>query len=542
MSSEGTSKSSLRILCEKICSGRESSKNRITENERLYRYLQAGTTVMLSINALLIVLSLIIMTCRMVYAGLPLLDALPIALYILPLLFILPSVTWSYYQNQSSLAAIIILIIASVILGLISPLIRSFIVLLSVNIFAILILLITGNLRPKGSLKETGKKGIVVLILLNLVALMFPVSIFVMGEYPITTVNASDEYALYLEVPLSSFSDGFTVLTPDNSTINALTENQFGIDLRFDPMLEFSWSMLEMWLLAINDTDLGYSVTISANRTAFLEERGSHLATTSVLETLYDTYIYAVDRLFEFINSNNVYRWRGSILLDMTLSHIEWETIMEYVRNVDLMGFSVFTRNVYDSIDTSVLESSARKIESMCYSNATQFGYLIENFLIDDFGDSDPGILGLCGVSETILHGPNANELLCSRTRFSDEMNGDVGEYFVYSYTKSLQSVGITNVRLGIVGTDESSHPYSTEVYQQMEEVAEDIVVAGANGASVIRIGTLPTLIESFGENAIRDLVSEIEKMSSVEITYTFRIFAFRAVLMMIDSYDPMKL
>ncbi|MHA2213883.1 MAG: hypothetical protein ACW992_12045, partial [Candidatus Thorarchaeota archaeon] len=69
--------------------------------------------------------------------------------------------------------------------------------------------------------------------------------------------------------------------------------------------------------------------------------------------------------------------------------------------------------------------------------------------------------------------------------------------------------------------------------------LAKDLLIAAANGVQRITVESLTGMISSFGENSIDEILSMMEDYDEVPITYTFRIYAFRAVLIAINAFDP---
>jgi hypothetical protein len=62
------------------------------------------------------------------------------------------------------------------------------------------------------------------------------------------------------------------------------------------------------------------------------------------------------------------------------------------------------------------------------------------------------------------------------------------------------------------------------------------------NGISKITIGSLPSLLSAFGNNAIAELRTALDATTQGVATYTFRIYAFRAVFIAIDAFDFLML
>ncbi len=122
-------------------------------------------------------------------------------------------------------------------------------------------------------------------------------------------------------------------------------------------------------------------------------------------------------------------------------------------------------------------------------------------------------------------------------------MSGDVGEYLVESYSKSLGVLGSKySIRMGEVGNATDIDDRSEIVYENLEILCNDIALATGNGVSNLTIDSLPSLLSSFGLTAISDLRESIDTASTATATYTFRIYAYRAVFIAIDSFDILML
>lgn len=78
----------------------------------------------------------------------------------------------------------------------------------------------------------------------------------------------------------------------------------------------------------------------------------------------------------------------------------------------------------------------------------------------------------------------------------------------------------------------------TNEVYDTIQLVADDISIASGNGAARVTLESLPLLIDTFGPSALDALSTQLAAAASVGVTYTFRIYAFRAVFIAIDSFD----
>ena len=134
-------------------------------------------------------------------------------------------------------------------------------------------------------------------------------------------------------------------------------------------------------------------------------------------------------------------------------------------------------------------------------------------------------------------------EVSCGRSRFSIEMNGDVGEYLVESYSKSIGSLGSSySMRIGEAGNVIDIEDRSEVVYETLDILCDDIILATGNGVERLTIDSLPSLLSSFGPTALSDLRELLDNTNTATATYTFRIYAYRAVFIAIDSFDILML
>ncbi|MFW9870651.1 MAG: hypothetical protein ACFFEL_13575, partial [Candidatus Thorarchaeota archaeon] len=153
--------------------------------------------------------------------------------------------------------------------------------------------------------------------------------------------------------------------------------------------------------------------------------------------------------------------------------------------------------------------------------------------------DNDSNAMQLCGVTSSLLQEWNFFSVSCSRSRFSFEMSGDVGEYLVHSYSSSVARLGSQwSLRVGEVGNSTDVLDRTDSVYNDLAIIANDIALAVGNGVQFITVDSLPSLLSSFGIGSLSTLRSVIDETDQGVATYTFRIYAFRAVFLAIDAFD----
>jgi hypothetical protein len=231
------------------------------------------------------------------------------------------------------------------------------------------------------------------------------------------------------------------------------------------------------------------------------------------------------------------------VFFDMTLSGPEWQKLMFHTRSLDLIGFSGLMRNSIYSTDIATINNDSITLVQQAEIAGLSSGVIVESFVIDDMQDHDTGAMRLSGVSIYSLALWDIIEVSCSRSRYSLEMNGDVGEYLVESYSKSVGILGSSySMRLGDIGNATDTFGRLEVVYGTLGLICDDIILATGNGVDRLTIGSLQSLLTTFGSNALSDLRELIQATSTAVATYTFRIYAYRAVFIAIDSFDIMML
>ena len=216
---------------------------------------------------------------------------------------------------------------------------------------------------------------------------------------------------------------------------------------------------------------------------------------------------------------------------------------MERTRRLDLSGFSSLFRSSFDSIDSGSLETFAALLLSETDTLDLSTGVLIESFILDDLQDSDSLTMKVCGQTVHTLSQWDKVQVDCSRSGFSYEMDGDVGEYLSHSFSESISLYGPAwSMRLGVAGNMSDTQSRRNDVYNSLESIASDLIIAEGNGVNSLTFESLPHLLATFGTNAVDNLMTSIDEISQVGVTYTFRIYAFRAVFIAIDSFDPIMI
>jgi hypothetical protein len=512
-------------------------RRKINSNEKADRYLHLYITVILAINMVLILYAMLSVTVRMSLSGVGIIDSMPIALYILPLMIFLPLMIKAFYESRTAAWNFFFLVVASVFFSMLSLLIHGFVICVLFNLIAVASIFILGRFRPKGSLKAAGKKSIAYIILLNMLGLTFPISIVVMGQVPIAQISGNPGASLMLTVPLADFEFPYANITPSASILSNLSTNQFGINLRVLEEDSTSWERLNDWLMALNDSTIPYSITLSADRAEIVGPEPDILGSTTLIEQVYQSHTTALAHVISDLE--NITSSPQHVIFDLTLSLPEWQQLMLRTRSLDLIGFTGLMRSSIYSIDIQSTQALASSLIQQTRDAGLSPGVLVESFVVDDMQDNDNVAMRLCGVSLSSLGDWDIVEVSCSRSRFSLEMNGDVGEYLVESYSKSIGILGNTySMRIGEVGNVTDIEGRSEFVYDTLEVISDDINLATGNGVNNLTIDSLPSLLTSFGPSSLSDLRNLLNTMNIAYATYTFRIYAYRAVFIAIDSFD----
>jgi hypothetical protein len=298
-----------------------------------------------------------------------------------------------------------------------------------------------------------------------------------------------------------------------------------------------SWLRLGDWLTALNDSNIPYTITLSANRADLVGPTPDILGTTTIIEQVYQSHMTALSQVATELE--NITDGPQHVIFDFTLSQPEWQQLMLRTRSLDLIGFAGLMRSSIYSINIQTTEQLASALLQQITDVGLSSGIIIESFAIDDLQDTDNIAMRLCGVSLSSLNDWDIVQVSCSRSRFSLEMNGDVGEYLVESYSKSIGSLGSPySIRIGEVGNITDIDGRSEFVYETLDILADDIILATGNGVGNLTIDSLPSLITSFGSSALTDLRTILNTNEIASATYTFRIYAYRAVFIAIDSFD----
>lgn len=525
-----------------LLEARRDLRRKVIANEEVDRYFHLFVTVVLSTNIVLILYALLSITLRMTLGGVWILESLPLALYILPLMVFLPLMLRAYYKSRTAAANFVFLVIASVIFGMLSSLVKGFIICVVLNIITIVIIFIMGGFRLKTGIRKVGRKGLAYFIFLNVLGLMFPVSVVVMGQSTIasTTPNVIPEVSL--TIPLSDFDFPYQHVTPDPGLLAEILDNAIILDFKILESNSSSWLNLRTWLEAINNTENEYTITLVADRGSFVVDSNTTLATSELIETIYQSHKTAFANLIE-VSLKNITNTPNMVLFDMTLSRQEWQSLMIQIRSLSLVGFGGLLRTSIDSTDLFRIHEAESSLRNQTVASGLNAGLIVETFVIDDLQDGDTGAMRLCGVTVDSFRLWDQFIVSCERSRFSFEMNGDVGEYLTHTYASSISGFGSHwGLRLGEVGNSTDVIGRQDSVYETMDVLCNDIALALGHGVRKLTIGSLQSLLSTFGHDTIDELRSSIDATQNGVATYTFRIYAFRAVFTAIDVFDIIML
>ena len=142
----------------KILEARRGIRRKINSASKYDTFLHFLATIVLALNVVLILYVMLSVTLNMALSGVGLVDSLPIALYILPLMILLPLMTIAYYRDRVAAWNFVFLVICSVFFGVLSSLIRGFLVCLLLDIIAAIVIFLLGRFRPKSGLRQAGRK------------------------------------------------------------------------------------------------------------------------------------------------------------------------------------------------------------------------------------------------------------------------------------------------------------------------------------------------------------------------------------------------
>ncbi|MFX0108712.1 MAG: hypothetical protein ACFE7R_10530, partial [Candidatus Hodarchaeota archaeon] len=342
-------------MAQQFIKWRRKVRTRVRSKTSLDTRLHLFVTGVLITNIVVILYALISISVRLTQTGLDFIDSLPIALYILPLMIILPMLARGYYRERSALVNFIILVLTTAIFAVLSVLIHGFSLFLVLNITALVIAFFMGRFRPKRSIRKISPWSAVWFMFFNVLGMLFPYTTITMGANPIAVVTSTGQATIYFDVPIGVEHELLENLTPSASSIMDLDSNSFGMNLRvlegsIDPLLN-----LEEWLLVLNESSVPYIVTLSPNYTKIENEFLTSSVTSDLLERVYESHSEAFRDLTELISSNNITTLPQEVCFDMTLSDSNWEMIMDKMRSIDLVGFESILRSSVEAIDSAVI-------------------------------------------------------------------------------------------------------------------------------------------------------------------------------------------
>jgi len=541
-STDNGARQSARTASAPLISWREKVHHTIESRPQVDKITHLTATSAIVVDMGLILYLLVALVLRSTAAGIQLIDSIPLAFYILPLTIVFPSVVKGYYSQRSAAVPAVILIIGSVIVYPLTSLLRGLVVVLVLNLLALAIILFMGRFRPKGSLRSVGKKGAAWLIVLNLLGFMFPVSVYAMGELSIAQVTPSETTDLFVEVPLADFDFPYLPFAANASFANQLETLGYGVNLRVLEPEPDSWDRLAEWLAVLNDTAVPLRVTLSADRELLANNNSDTIGTSQLLDRLFDTHKEGLVHLLDLLDDLGMRSSRAPVVFDMTLSNQEWARMMATMRAIDLSGFSSLLRRSVDSVDVTAVDGRLQSLLDDAKSENLMVGFRIESFVLDDMADSDATVMQTCGLTLEGLRRADLIEVSVCRSRFSLEMNGDVGEYLVHSFSSTLgvaSNLGRNySLLVGTGGNVTDVMARTNPVYTTLQSLVTDIAIASGNGVQTVVISSLQTLLSSYGA----DVLSHLRTTDTQPVSYTFRIYAFRAVFIAIDSLDVLML
>ncbi|TFG11303.1 hypothetical protein EU537_12755 [Candidatus Thorarchaeota archaeon] len=492
--------------------------------------------VVLLLDTILIGYVLVSIVFRLQVAGLTLVDSLPIAMYVMPLFVFLSLIIRAHYKGLSKVPSIAVMAIAGAVFAVISPLAVAFIIISFVNFTSSFWLIMTTEITLEIDRSSISKRAIAYLLLLNLIGFLFPVSVYLMGSTPINSMNYEGEGGVYFTLDMNQVLYEDNILNDDSKLIQDLKDTGFGLELVVNYGNNDAWNTLGSVLGNVTGNDIEYSITLDANRTDLVPRNPTVLGTNEIILGLYQRYSSMVIALLEVLNSTLTESYPASVLFDMTLSPEEEALFMSEIREIDLYGFSSLVSASITSINQSSLELYGHQLEMTCEGNNLSPGLIVNSFVLDDTIDGDSTIMLACGVTPEILERFPNSQVECIRTSFSNYMAGDVGEYLCYAFS-NLQGSGIISLRLGEIIPFFPPNREPIDPYHEVDALADDIAISLGNGAQSVTVIDLVSGLGLFGSDFLTDLEAILESTDAVPITYTFRIYALRAVVQAVDAF-----
>jgi len=495
-----------------------------------------GILVVLLLDTILIGYVLVSIVFRLQVSGLALIDSLPIAMYVLPLFVFLSLIIRAHYKELSRIPSVAVMIIAGVIFAVISPLSVGFIIVSFANFISSFWLISTTTVTVEIDRSSINKKTIGYLVLLNLTGLLFPVSVYLMGSVPINSVSYNQEGNIFLEIDTNQLTSDDIIFNNGSALMQDLKETGFGLEFVINYGNNNSGNMLRAALRNVTGNGIAYSITLDANRSGLVPQNPSILGTNDIILGLYQRYSLMLLDLVYALNSTHIQSDPSYILFDMTLSPKERALFMNEVREIDLYGFSNIVSSTIASINQTSLDSYGTELRMACEEYGFSPGLIINSFVLDDTIDRDSTIMLACGATTEILEDFTNSQIDCIRSSFSSYMAGDVGEYLCYAFS-NLQGSMITSLRLGEIMPLPSSNQESIDSYHEMNLLVDDIAIALGNGAQSVTVIDLKRGLTLFGSDFLTDLEALLDSTNEVPVTYTFRIYALRAVIQAIDAF-----
>jgi hypothetical protein len=533
----------VRTLVSHFGEKRRMLQKTLRNNSTVSLFLKMFVCVVMFLDIILMVYALLAVTYRASSLGVSLVDSLPLAFYALPLLVFLPSMLKAYYDSRMGIVPLFIFIIAGLVLLLIASVQPLFYLVSALNIMAILVVILDGRFHPQSSIRSLGKRTVVYLLVLNMIGLVFPASVYVMGQTPIAAISFEELPNLYLTVPTAAVEYVSENIPPDSHLLDEIQDAGFGIDIQYLAMNNNSVDLVTDWLTEASNRSLPLRVTVHSNRSALLSEDLS-IANQLALSEVYSVLEDGTQELCDIIQNLGIEQSSIEIQVDLRLSPCEWGALLEPMRALNLAGFSGLVEEAIRGIDHSSLDAQYESLHEVVDSAGLSLGLLVDAFVIDDLQDDDPTLMLTNGVTPAVIKDADFVEIDIQRSKFSLEMDGDVGKYLVHSYSQSarvLSDIGIKcSCRLGIVGEVEFLDGRDNPVYQTSDTIASDVAVCAGHGLSSLTITSLESLLRTEGGLSVNQLKTRILDAGTQTVTYTFRIYAFRAVVFAIDSFRIM--
>ncbi len=508
---------------------------------RIWKIYRSGTSnknvfytviIIYFLNILILIYTLLSILFKMSIAGNTVIELIPIILWVLPLFFLIPLITLALFKSKNTIGPLLVMLIASLLLLAISPLLSKMAYLNFINLIGV-ILIFGGFHFPKikhVKRPKISKSGIFWFVFLNVIGFGFPYTVSYMGQNPIVSLQQSSQMPKIGFIVEYNPTIGASIKIDNfsNDTLNLIAQNGYIVlDSLADQYTNNSWLYNTTKFL------IEHNINIVAKLRP-LSNSDSHVSMSSIIN-FYNT----TQEFIQWVKENNFQNHISGIELDFSQARNENLKMMKYMRRVDIPGLCNYLRQTGNISATNTLQVY-EQLGSLIHEQGFNAISLGMPMVLDDFTDEDNFIQLLMGHPMG-LQNWDIKGISLERSTISYAMEGEVYSYYTYTYGLSAYRYfgNKTVVSIGVIGNiSENALNITHTSYSKLPEIVKDITILSRLGIPQVELYSLNTLIESFGESAIAEIFNGLHSTQPIEITYTFRIHAFRMVFMAIDSYD----